>query len=331
MTADAATASEKKLSTEQLLHALSRMATIRRFEETVFEIYRRGEMPGFAHLSVGQEAVAVGVCGALREDDYIVSSHRGHGHCIAKGTSVNALMAEMLGKSDGICRGRGGTMHFADIAHGNIGALGIVGAGIGLGVGLALSCAMSGNGRVVVSFFGDGAMNEGLAYEAMNLAAIWQVPLVFACENNLYGEYTPMADITAGPGLTARAEAMGIPAVKVDGMDVTAIHQATAAAAERARNGGGPVFIEFETYRFAGHHIGDPPTEGYRTKAEVAEWRKRDPIELASAKLRQRGVSEAELDAVRAASAVEVADALDFARNSALPDPKEVEDFVYAN
>jgi acetoin:2,6-dichlorophenolindophenol oxidoreductase subunit alpha len=330
MAADTATATGNELTTEQLLYALSRMATIRRFEDTVFEIYRRGEMPGFAHLSVGQEAVAVGVCGALGQEDYIVSTHRGHGHCIAKGTSVNALMAEMLGRSDGICRGRGGTMHFADIAHGNVGALGIVGAGIGLGGGLALACSMSGNGRVVASFCGDGAMNEGIAYETMNLAVIWQLPLIFACENNLYGEYTPMASVTAGPGLTARAEAMGIPAVRVDGMDVSVIHQATLAAAERARSGGGPTFVEFETYRFAGHHIGDPPTEGYRTKAEVAEWRERDPIELAVRALRQRGVSDAEIDAVRAASDAEVAAALEFARASALPDPKEVEDFVYA-
>ena len=325
-------AEELLMAADELLHAFSQMTTIRRFEDTVWEIYRRGEMPGFAHLSVGQEAVAVGVCGALRPDDYIVSTHRGHGHCIAKGTSLNALMAEMLGKVDGVCRGRGGTMHFADIAHGNIGAMGIVGAGIGLAGGLALSCKMKGEGRVVAGFCGDGAMNEGIAYEAMNLASLWALPLVLACENNQYGEYTSARNVTAGKGLTARAEAMGIAAVRVDGMDVSQVRRATDAAVTRARDGHGPSFLEFDTYRFAAHHIGDASlTLSYRTKEEIERWRERDPLEVAARELRSGGLSDAQLEDVRMVAAAEVETALEFARNSVFPDPKEVEELVYAS
>lgn len=324
-------ANEPLMTTDELLRAFSQMTTIRRFEDTVWEIYRRGEMPGFAHLSVGQEAVAAGVCGALKQDDYIVSTHRGHGHCIAKGTSVNALMAEMLGKADGVCRGRGGTMHFADIAHGNNGAMGIVGAGIGLAGGVALACKMKGEGRVVAGFCGDGAINEGIAYEAMNMASLWALPLVFACENNQYGEYTAARSVTAGPGLCARAEAMGIPAARVDGMDVCEVRHATASAVARARDGHGPTFLEFETYRFAAHHIGDASTMTYRTREEVELWRERDPLEAAVRDLKLRGIEDAQIKDIRAASAAEVESALEFARKSAFPDPKEVEELVYVS
>jgi acetoin:2,6-dichlorophenolindophenol oxidoreductase subunit alpha len=317
------------LTTEELLSAFSTMVTIRLFEETVWDLYRRGEMPGLAHLSIGQEAVPAGVCGALTGHDYIVSTHRGHGHCIAKGTNLDALMAEMLGKADGICQGRGGTMHFADIAHGNVGAMGIVGAGVGLGAGLALSCALTENGRVVAAFCGDGAMNEGIVYETMNLAAIWQLPLLIICENNQYGEYTSGVSVTAGPGFVARAEAMGIPGWQIDGMSVRAVNEATAAAAARARAGRGPALLECETYRYSGHHVGD--LERYRTKDEVTLWRERDPLQQAALELKALGVAESELEHARATSSATVEAAVAFARTSPFPSPEEVEDFVYAH
>jgi TPP-dependent pyruvate/acetoin dehydrogenase alpha subunit len=315
------------MTPEQLLAAFGRMLTVRRFEETVWDLYRRGEMPGLAHLSIGQEAVAVGVCFALEDDDYIVSTHRGHGHCIAKGTSPKALMAEMLGKSDGICRGRGGTMHFADIEHHNVGAMGIVGAGVGLGGGLALACAMHESGQIAAAFCGDGAINEGVMYETLNLAAIWRLPLIVVCENNQYGEYTAARAVTAGGRLSARAEAMGVATAEVDGMDVADVYRATAAAAAHARSGEGPVFLECETYRFSGHHVGD--LERYRTKDEVEFWRQRDPIENAAEQLRALGVADSELENADAAALARVAEAVEFARASAFPEPSELMDYVY--
>jgi acetoin:2,6-dichlorophenolindophenol oxidoreductase subunit alpha len=317
------------LTAEQLLGAFSKMVTIRAFEETVWDLYRRGEMPGLAHLSIGQEAVAVGVCSAIRDDDYIVSTHRGHGHCIAKGTDLDFLMAEMLGKETGVCRGRGGTMHFADLAHHNIGAMGIVGAGVGLGCGLALSCAMAGNGRVVAAFCGDGAMNEGIVYETMNLAAVWRLPLIIVCEHNQYGEYTAAKSVTAGSRFAARAEAMGISVADVDGMSVSEVNEATKRAVAGARSGEGPFFLECETYRFSGHHVGD--LERYRTKEEVATWRERDPIEQAALELERLAVADSELEAVRVQAAALVEAAVAFARNSSFPDPLELDAYVYAD
>jgi len=315
------------MTREEQCRLFATMTAIRRFEETVWDLYRRGEMPGLAHLSIGQEAVAAGVCSALRNDDYIVSTHRGHGHCIAKGTALDVLMAEMLGKQTGVCKGRGGTMHFADLSHGNVGAMGIVGAGVGLGAGLALACALGPGDRVAVSFCGDGAMNEGVVFEAMNLAAVWRLPYVIVCENNQYGEYTAAASVSAGDRLSARAEAFGIPTQNVDGMDVVAVHGATAAAVARARNGGGPSFIECEAYRFSGHHVGD--LEKYRTRDEVTAWRQRDPIDRLAGELAEQGASEAELDAIRADAEDRVAAAVAFARESAFPDPRDIEEHVY--
>jgi len=305
------------------------MVTIRTFEETVWDLYRRGEMPGLAHLSIGQEAVPVGVCFALRDDDYIVSTHRGHGHCIAKGTNLDLLMAEMLGKERGVCRGRGGTMHFADLAHHNIGAMGIVGAGVGLGCGIALSCAMASNGRIAVAFCGDGAMNEGIVYETMNLAAVWRLPLIIICEHNQYGEYTAADNVTAGGRFAPRAEAMDISSAEVDGMNVAEVSEAATRAVARARAGEGPSFLECETYRFSGHHVGD--LERYRTKEEVATWRQRDPIEQAARELQRVGIAGNELDDIRVRVAAEVETAVSFARGSSFPDPSEVEAYVYAD
>lgn len=319
----------KQLTPERFADAFARMLLVRRFEETVWDLYRRGEMPGLAHLSIGQEAVAVGVCSALEPNDYIVSTHRGHGHCIAKGTHPNALMSEMLGRSDGICRGRGGTMHFADIEHYNVGAMGIVGAGVGVGGGLALACALREDGQLAVAFCGDGAINEGIVYETLNLAAIWRLPLIVVCENNQYGEYTAASSVSAGVSLSARAAAMDIATAGVDGMDIAEVFSATANAAAHARSGQGPVFLECETYRFSGHHVGD--LERYRTKEEVEQWRLRDPIERAAAHLRANGVEESSLDQARAAADESVTAAVEFARASALPAPEEIGKYVYVD
>jgi pyruvate dehydrogenase E1 component alpha subunit len=308
------------------LEALRLMLLIRRFEETVFDAYRRGIMPGLAHLSIGQEAVAVGTCTVLRDDDYIVSTHRGHGHCLAKGARPDRMMAEILGRSTGYCRGRGGTMHIADMEHANLGATAIVGASFGLGTGVGLACQRLGQGRVVVAFTGDGAMNEGVTGEAMNLAAIWGLPVVFVCENNQYGEYTASARMTAG-SLTARAEGFGVPARRADGMNLGEVRKVTGEAVAVARDGGGPSFIEFETYRYVGHHAGDQ--QRYRTAEEVEAWRARDPVErLAEQLLADGAVDRAGLEALRAEVADEIARALQFAVDSPFPDPSEVEELV---
>ena len=314
---------------ELLLDAYRIMQTIRAFEELVWDAYRRGDMPGLAHLSIGQEAVATGVCKSLNREDFIVSTHRGHGHCIAKGTALDKLMAEMLGKESGICRGRGGTMHFADMSLHNIGAMGIVGAGIGMGAGVALACQLDRSDRVVAAFCGDGAMNEGVVYEAMNLASIWSLPLIIVCENNQYGEYTATDAVTAGSYLSARAGALSITAHRVDGMDFESVYSASSDAVERARAGQGPSFIECETYRFSGHHVGD--LERYRTKDEVERWRDRDPIARLGERLVSAGVDAARLDEIVEYARQSVDEAMSFALASAYPAAEDLEDYVYAD
>ena len=308
------------------VEALRLMLLIRRFEETVFDVYRRGIMPGLAHLSIGQEAVAVGTCTTLGGDDYIVSTHRGHGHCLAKGARPDRMMAEILGRSTGYCRGRGGTMHIADMEHANFGATAIVGASFGLGTGIGLACKRLGQGRVVVAFTGDGAMNEGVTGEAMNLAAIWRLPVIFVCENNQYGEYTASTRMTAG-SLTARAEAFGVPARQADGMCVREVRKVTREAVEVAREGGGPSFVEFETYRYVGHHAGDQ--QRYRTKAEIATWRERDPVDrLVQQLVAERVLDQGRPETMRAEVAGEIDRALQFAMDSPYPEPSEVEELV---
>jgi len=322
--------SERALGMDDAEHAdvraLRLMLTIRRFEETVFDAYRRGIMPGLAHLSVGQEAVAVGVCTTLGDRDYIVSTHRGHGHCLAKGASADRMMAEILGRATGYCRGRGGTMHIADMEHANFGATAIVGASFGLGTGIGLACKRLGEGRVVVAFTGDGAMNEGVTGEAMNLAAIWKLPVVFVCENNQYGEYSASAPMTAG-SLVARAEGFGVPGRQADGMSVREVRKVTREAVEQAREGGGPSFVEFETYRYVGHHAGDQ--QRYRTRDEVEAWRERDPVERLAQDLLAEGLlAEPALAAMRAEADAEIDRALQFALDSPFPDPAQVEELV---
>ena len=307
---------------------LELMLQVRRFEEAVWDVYRRGLMPGLAHLSIGQEAVAIGVTSLLGDRDYIISTHRGHGHCIGKGARLDRMMAELLGKVDGYCQGRGGTMHVADMEHRNLGAVAIVGAGFGMGVGVALACKRLEPGQVAVAFIGDGAMNEGITAEAMNLAALWEVPVVFVCEHNQYGEYTPATRVTAG-SLAARARPYGIATFEGDGMDLRAVRRVTAEALEHTRDTSTASFVEFETYRYSGHHVGDQAR--YRTKQEIEEWRPRDPMDRLAGQLIAEGVlTEDELARLDQEVDGEVQRALEFAKSSPFPDPADVESNVYA-
>lgn len=277
---------------ETSLLALWRMmVTIRRFEERAIELYKEGLVGGSYHSYIGQEAVATGVCAALRQDDYITTTYRGRGQHLAKGADPYRLYAEILGKEDGYCGGKGGPMHIASPEIGLLGANGIVGAGVPIATGGALSAQMSGLDRVSVAFFGDGAINQGAYYEAANLAALWKLPLILVCENNLYSEMTPIQDSVADTDLTKRGTMVGIPSVVVDGNDAELVLAEMTAAVERARRGDGPTFIEAKTYRLQGHMYGDPET--YRSKEEVQKWRSRDPLTLAARALEERGLATA--------------------------------------
>ena len=254
------------------------MVRIRLFEEQVNELYTRALMPGLAHLYSGEEAVAVGICEALRIDDYITSTHRGHGHCLAKGASPDRMFAELLGKEAGYCRGKGGSMHIADPATGNLGANAIVGGSVGIATGAAFAAKRLGNGRVAVCFFGEGALGQGSLYEVMNLAQLWKLPVIYVCENNLYNEYTHYSETTAGT-ILGRAAAFGIEAATVDGQDVRAVNEVATRLVSRARGGEGPAFLQADTYRYSGHHVGDINREYYRSKQEEQHWKtERDPI-----------------------------------------------------
>ncbi|MBO0832717.1 MAG: thiamine pyrophosphate-dependent dehydrogenase E1 component subunit alpha, partial [Actinobacteria bacterium] len=277
------------LQPEQLLGMYRKMLTIRYFEEQVDELYRSAKMPGLAHLYAGEEAVAVGVCATLRDDDYITSTHRGHGHCLAKGASVELMFAELLGKRDGYCRGKGGSMHIADQERNNLGANAIVGGSTGIATGAALSAKKRGTDQVSACFFGEGALGQGLLYEVMNMASLWKLPVIYVCENNLYNEYTPQRETTAGD-MKARAEAFGIAVQDVDGQDVLATWEAAQRAVARARSGEGPSFLLCHTYRYYGHHVGDVDRSYYRSKEEEQEWRRnRDPIRILADRLAAAG------------------------------------------
>ena len=256
--------------TEHLQRMYRRMVMIREFEEQVNELYMRALMPGLAHLYIGEEAVAVGICEALRPDDYITSTHRGHGHCVAKGASPDRMFAELLGKEAGYCRGKGGSMHIADPATGNLGANAIVGGSAGIATGAALSSKRLGTGQVAVCFFGEGALGQGVLYEVMNLAALWKLPVIYVCENNLYTEYTHYSETTAGD-ILARGTAFGVLAESVDGQDVRAVNATAQKLVDRARRGEGPAFLVCNTYRYTGHHVGDINREYYRSKQEEQE------------------------------------------------------------
>ena len=306
------------------------MVTIRSFEQKLQELSKRGILRGSIHFCIGQEAVAAGVCAALEPTDVITSTHRGHGHAIAKGARVRFMFAELLGKATGYCKGKGGSMHIADLDLGHLGANGIVGGGMPIATGAALGFQQLGLPRVVAAFFGDGAINEGTFHESLNLAALWRLPVVFVCENNQFGMTTPLAEASSQPDLAKRAVAYNVPGVKADGMDVREARRVASEAVQRARAGEGPTLISMETYRFEGHYVGDPVV--YRTKEETEAWRTRDPIVRQREYLLQAGlVTEAELDRVAADIAREMEDGVLFALNSPDPDPSELFTDVYSN
>lgn len=316
---------------EQWTRMYRRMVMIRLFEEQVNELYTRALMPGLAHLYVGEEAVAVGICEALQPDDYITSTHRGHGHCLAKGASPDRMFAELLGKEAGYCRGKGGSMHIADPATGNLGANAIVGGSAGIATGAAFSSKHLGTNQVTVCFFGEGALGQGVLYEVMNLASLWKLPVIYACENNLYNEYTHYSETTAGD-LLARGSAFGLHTESADGQDVRAVYARAKKLVERARKGEGPAFLLCNTYRYTGHHVGDINREYYRSKQEEQQWKtERDPIKnLADWLIEQKHTDAAALDRIQAEVRAEMKAAVEFALAAPYPGPEEAEQDVYA-
>lgn len=316
-------------SPDQLIEALRKMYLIRRFEEGAEDSYTRGLIHGTMHLSIGQEASAVGACMSLTDDDKITSTHRGHGHCVAKGADLGKMFAEFFGKETGYCRGRGGSMHIADVEKGNLGANGIVAGGIPIAVGAALSAKRLGTGAVTVCFFGDGANNEGAFHEALNMASIWKLPVVFVCENNRYGMSTSTERSTAVKSIADRAAAYSMPGERVDGNDFSAVTEAVDAAVARARNGDGPSLIENVTYRWRGHSKSD--RNRYRTKEEIAEWQERDPIARMAAMLKEHGITD---DAAVASIEKDVEQAVEaaiaFAKDSPAPRTEDATRDVYS-
>lgn len=320
-----------KSNTEDYLRMYTQMVRIRTFEDNANQLYLSAKMPGLTHMYSGEEAVAVGICEALTDADRITSTHRGHGHCVAKGAEFKAMFCELLGKAEGYCRGKGGSMHIADQSHGNLGANAIVGGSMGIATGSALRAKLQGSDDVTVCFFGDGATAQGLMYEVMNMAALWKLPVIYACENNGYSEYTRTEEIAAG-SITARAEAFGIEAHQVDGQDVLAVNDLARKLVARARKGEGPFFIELMTYRYHGHHVGDINREYYRSKAEEKDWRdNRDPIIRFRAHLISEGIAtEADLGALNAEIEKDASAAVAYALEAAYPDVSEVDMHVYA-
>jgi TPP-dependent pyruvate/acetoin dehydrogenase alpha subunit len=303
------------------------MLTIRLFEQRVAREFRTGEIPGFVHMYVGEEAIAAGVCANLDVRDYVTSTHRGHGHCIAKGCDLRAMMAEIYGREDGLCRGRGGSMHIADFSRGMLGANAIVGGGIALATGAGLASSVRGSGEVAVAFFGDGAANQGVLHESLNLAAIWKLPVLYVCENNGFAESTPAAYATSVADVASRAVAYGIPGVVADGADVRDVYTAARTAVERARAGEGPTLLEVKTYRFMGHFEGDP--DRYRDDEDRRATRDNDALGKLRGELLADGVAEDELEGMHAELEAAIAEAVEFARASPFPDPAEVDRFVY--
>jgi pyruvate dehydrogenase E1 component alpha subunit len=302
------------------------MLTIRRFEERVVDLVNANEIAGVTHEYVGQEAVAAGVCAALRDDDVLTSTHRGHGHLIAKGADVRRMMAELLGRVDGLNRGRGGSMHVADLGLGIYGANGIVAAGAPFAAGAAWSFAVAGSERVAVTFFGDGGANQGVLHETMNLAALWHLPLVFVCENNGYAVTFPQERSTAG-SIVARAAAYGMASEQVDGMDVEAVLEAAGRGVATARAGGGPTFLECVTYRFFGHHTAERTMKlGYRSEEEIETWRERDPVATTAARLEPAARERIDAEVVRL-----LEEGVAYARASPNPDPADALEYVYAS
>ena len=318
-----------ELSQERMIELYRTMVTIREFEETVYRLFQEGKIPGWLHCYTGEEAVATGACGPLRRDDYITSTHRGHGHLIAKGADIKKMMAELFGKRTGYNRGKGGSMHIADCSIGILGANGIVGAGIPIATGAGISIKRRGEDRVAVCFFGDGAGNRGTFHEGINLGAVWNLPVVYVLENNQYAVSTPQNRSQKQADITFRAAAYGIPGLSVDGNDVMAVYRAVDECVTRARQGGGPSLVECRTYRWRGHYVGDPLN--YRTREEEAAWQEKDPVARFRTYLEEEGVLSPEAaegiqDEVRQA----IGEAITFAAEGPYPEPEEALDDVFA-
>lgn len=316
---------------ERLLTFWREMMRIRRFEEAALHQSTLNNVYGTLHAYIGEEAVAVGVCQALKPDDWVASTHRGHGHCLAKGARMDRMMAELFGRRDGYCRGKGGSQHIADFSVGMLGANGIVGAGFGLAAGAALRAQRRGDGRVAVAFFGDGAVSRGTFHEVTNMAALLKLPLVLVCENNQWAQWVHRDENLAGPSIARLADGYGIPGIAVDGQDVRAVYRATTTAVERARAGEGPSLIECETQRYYGHNIGD--MQVYRTKDEIAELRRQtDPIGRLERDLGAAGLlTDVDREVALAAIDAEVDEAIAFALASPMPEPSEVFQDVFAD
>jgi len=316
------------LSPDRLPEAYRLMLVIRKFEEAIRDLYQQGKIRGSFHPCVGQEATAVGGCWALRKDDYLTCTYRGHGHAIAKGLSVPAAMAEMLGKATGCSKGKGGSMHFTDPSVGLLGANAIVAAGLPHAAGAALASQIRKQDHVALTFFGDGAVNQGVFFETLNLAVVWKLPVIFVCENNLYSEMTPSHETTSNVETFKRGGSFGMPAIVLDGNDVEAMYNAVEEAVERARAGGGPTYIEAMTYRLWGHMMGDP--EIYRTKDDVVKAREVEPIVRLGQRLKQLGYGDADLSRLEAEAEATIADAIQFAENSPAPHPDTIYTDVFA-
>ena len=319
------------LSREALLKLYETMVTIRNFEE--LGIYEMGQrrLSGSVHSSAGQEAVPTGICAHLTDTDYIASTHRGHGHCIAKGVDPKLMMAELFGRTTGTNKGKGGSMHIADMSRGMLGTNGVVAASVPLAVGAALTSSIKKTGRVAVAFFGDGGANQGVLHESMNLASVWKLPVIFACENNLYAESTPVEYALSVENVADRGAAYGMPGVIVDGMDLFAVHEAAGEAIQRARSGKGPTILEFKTYRYYGHTVFDNP-HSYRTEEEEQVWRARDPImQFRTRVLEEGSLKVEELDRLDQSVELLIRDAIKFADESPLPSPEEIYADVYVD
>jgi TPP-dependent pyruvate/acetoin dehydrogenase alpha subunit len=319
-----------KLSHDRLAEMYYRMWLIRYFEEGARSLFQENMIRGTTHMYTGEEAVAVGACAALNRDDYITSTHRGHGHCLGKGGDPRAMMAELLGKVTGYCKGKGGSMHIADLDLGILGANGIVGGGIGIATGAAYSADLRGSGQVAVCFFGDGASNQGILMEVANMAALWKLPIIYLCEENQYAEFSPCKPLIAVERIEMKALALGLTGVTVDGNDVLAVYEAVCQAAQQARNGQGPTLLVAQTYRVEGHTVGDPLT--YRPKNEADEWKSagRDPISRFGRYLTgEAGFSENELETLRAKAQAEIDEAIKFAINSPEPEVTTLWEDVY--
>ena len=323
-------AKKAKANSDSYLRMYSQMAKIRAFEDRANQLYLDANMPGLTHMYSGQEAVAVGICEALKVTDKITSTHRGHGHCVAKGAELKEMFCELLGKEEGYCRGKGGSMHIADQSNGNLGANAIVGGSMGIATGSALRAKLNGEDDVTVCFFGDGATAQGLMYEVMNMAALWKLPVIYACENNGYSEYTATDEIAAG-NILDRARAFGIEAHQVDGQDVLAVNKLALDLVDRARNGKGPFFIELLTYHYHGHHVGDISRTYYRSKEEEDHWKKnRDPIKILGDWLISEKISSSD-DLKKTIKEIETQaeTAVQYALNAKYPDEAEVDMHVY--